>query len=145
MEPRIGHRFRMQTEPAPGFDGIVHAEVIELVPPERMVWRWQGGGIDTRLSFRLEERIVFARAGTRLRLDRQGFEGLAATLVSFILLAVALVRADPTQTLGDVLHVHRPGLGRAPRHAETLAGVEIHHVHEVLRADRREHEPLGAG
>ena len=28
--PRLGHKFQFRTKPAPGFDGIVHCEVIEL-------------------------------------------------------------------------------------------------------------------
>jgi uncharacterized protein YndB with AHSA1/START domain len=111
FEARVGHRFRMQTEPAPGFDGIVHAEVLELVPPERMVWRWQGGGIDTRLTFRLEPRVVFARAGTRLRLDHEGFEGLPATLVSFILGAgwARMLRGRFPQVLAGGTHAAEGG------------------------------------
>jgi uncharacterized protein YndB with AHSA1/START domain len=81
----VGHRFQLKTEPAPGFDGTVHAEVLELVACERMVWRWRGGPIDTTLTFRLEPRVVFAREGTRLRLDHEGFGGVPAVLVSFIL------------------------------------------------------------
>ena len=33
----IGHRFLLRTEPRPGFDGVVHAEVVELEPMSRMV------------------------------------------------------------------------------------------------------------
>jgi uncharacterized protein YndB with AHSA1/START domain len=85
FEARVGHQFQMKTEPRPGFDGIVRAEVLELVAPERMVWRWRGGPVDTTLTFRLEPRIVLAREGTRLRLDHEGFDELPAVLVSFIL------------------------------------------------------------
>jgi uncharacterized protein YndB with AHSA1/START domain len=85
FEPRVGHRFTMRTDPGPGFDGIVHAEVLELEPPRRMRWRWRGGPIDTTVTFRLEPRVVFAQAGTRLYLDHEGFEQLPAVLVSFIL------------------------------------------------------------
>jgi uncharacterized protein YndB with AHSA1/START domain len=87
FEPRIGHQFTLHTEPGPGFDGIVRAEVLELDPPRRMRWRWRGGPVDTTLTFRLEPRSVFARQGTRLHLDHEGFEGLPAVLVSFILQA----------------------------------------------------------
>jgi uncharacterized protein YndB with AHSA1/START domain len=81
----VGHRFQLTTEPGPGFDGIVHAEVLELVPFQRMKWRWRGGPIDTTLTFRLEPRVVFARQGTRLWLDHEGFDGVPAVLVSLIL------------------------------------------------------------
>ena len=49
FQPRIGHRFTFRTEPVPthGFDGIVHCEVLELVPPG-----WRG-----HLARRLEETL----------------------------------------------------------------------------------------
>jgi uncharacterized protein YndB with AHSA1/START domain len=81
FEPTLGHRFTMRTEPGPGFDGIVHAEVLELEAPWRMSWRWRGGPVDTTLRFRLEA----CSAGTRLSLAHEGFSGLPAVLVSFIL------------------------------------------------------------
>lgn len=81
----VGHDFTMKTDPAPGFDGIVHGKVLALESPTRMVWSWRGGGNDTVVSFRLEPRIVMARRGTRLRLDHEGFEGLPGLLTSAIL------------------------------------------------------------
>jgi uncharacterized protein YndB with AHSA1/START domain len=81
FEPRVGHRFTMRTEPAPGFDGIVHCEVRELEPHRRMVWSWRGGPIDTTLTFELEP----TPRGTRLRVCHAGFRGLKAYLVSLIL------------------------------------------------------------
>jgi uncharacterized protein YndB with AHSA1/START domain len=33
FKPVVGHRFTFRTKPAPGFDGIVHCEVL-LPPPE---------------------------------------------------------------------------------------------------------------
>jgi len=73
FRPVIGHCFTFQTRPAPGFDGTVHCEVLELLPPERMVIRWQGGALDTRVSFDLAE----IAEGTRLTLKHTGFSGLA--------------------------------------------------------------------
>lgn len=47
FEPRVGHRFTMKSDPAPGFDGRVECEVLALEPPTRMIWGWRGGPIDT--------------------------------------------------------------------------------------------------
>src|SRR5947209_18454174 len=51
--PELHHRFTFTTKPAPGFDGIVHCEVLELDPPRRMRWSWKGGALDTIVTFEL--------------------------------------------------------------------------------------------
>jgi uncharacterized protein YndB with AHSA1/START domain len=83
--PVVGHRFTLRTDPAPGFDGIVHCQVIELDPPRTMRWSWRGGPIDTVVSFSLAPVAVGALEGTRLEVEQTGFDGLAPVLVSFIL------------------------------------------------------------
>ncbi|WP_437523976.1 SRPBCC domain-containing protein [Sorangium sp. So ce726] len=85
FRPELGHRFKLRTDPAPGFDGIVRCEVLEFDPPTTMRWSWRGGPIDTVVAFRLEDTLVFGRRGTRLVVEHTGFEGLPAILVSFLL------------------------------------------------------------
>jgi len=72
FEPRAGHRFTFKTEPNPqaGFDGIVHCEVLECDPPSALAYSWAGGGIDTRVSYRLEPE----GSGTRLLFEQSGFD-----------------------------------------------------------------------
>lgn len=65
---RVGHKFQFQTRPAPGFDGIVRCEVIEIEPPRRLVYTWKGGQLESVVSFTLEP----VANGTRLRLVHQG-------------------------------------------------------------------------
>jgi uncharacterized protein YndB with AHSA1/START domain len=79
--PIVGHRFQFHTKPAPGFDGIVNCEVLEISPPERLVYTWTGGGVDTRLIWTLKP----VPEGTSLTLDHTGFKGLRGMLVSGIL------------------------------------------------------------
>ena len=81
FEPRIGHRFTFRTDPAPGFDGIVHCEVRELTPQQRLTFTWVGGPIDTVVTFTLED----ADGGTRLRMRQEGFRGVKAWLISRML------------------------------------------------------------
>lgn len=81
FSPRVGHKFQFHTTPKPGFDGIVNCEVTELVERERLAFTWKGGGINTVVTFTLEPEP----SGTRLKLEHNGFEGLRAVLVSFIL------------------------------------------------------------
>lgn len=81
FEARVGHRFTFRTKPAPGFDGIVQCEVLELNPPSRLAYSWKGGGIDTVV------RYVLTREGdnTRLVMEQSGFTGLRGFMVSRIL------------------------------------------------------------
>ena len=81
FEPRVGHRFTFRTEPAPGFDGIVRCEVLELVPHERLVVSWVGGPLDTTVRFTLTE----VAGGTRLEVEQTGFRGVRAWIVGRIL------------------------------------------------------------
>ena len=81
FEARVGHRFTFRTDPGPGFDGIIHCEVLELVEHERLVISWKGGPLDTRVVFALED----SEGGTRLRIEHSGFRGLKARLVQRIL------------------------------------------------------------
>jgi len=77
----VGRSFQFKTQPAPGFDGTVNCEVLELDRPRRVAWRWKGGGIDTVVSFELE-----AHGGsTRLVMEHSGFAGMRGMMVSKIL------------------------------------------------------------
>jgi uncharacterized protein YndB with AHSA1/START domain len=81
FRPVVGHRFTFRARPAPGFDGIVRCEVLELDPPRRMAWSWSGGKIDTVVTFTLEQ----AGEQTRLRMHQVGFDGLGAQIFRRIL------------------------------------------------------------
>jgi uncharacterized protein YndB with AHSA1/START domain len=81
FELRIGHRFQFKTQPAPGFDGIVRCEVLEINPLHKLVYTWVGGGVDTRVTWNLYPQ----GSGTRLTLDHEGFRGLRGFFVSSIL------------------------------------------------------------
>lgn len=72
FEPRVGHRFTFRTQPNPaaGFDGIVHCEVIECAPPGRLAYSWVGGGIDTRVTYEIEP----YGDGARLLFEQSGFD-----------------------------------------------------------------------
>ena len=79
--PAVGHRFQFRAKPVGGWDGVVHAEVLELVPERRLVLAWKSNVIDTRVAFVLEP----FDGGTRLTLTHTGFKGLKPVMTSFIL------------------------------------------------------------
>ncbi len=67
--PEVGAEFTFRTDPAPGFDGIVHCEVLEFDPPRMWQISWVAGKVDTVLTITLAP----APGGTRLRLSHAGF------------------------------------------------------------------------
>jgi uncharacterized protein YndB with AHSA1/START domain len=79
--PRLGYRFELRTKPAPGFDGIVRCEVLEIDPPNRLAFTWVGGGLNTIVRFELQP----AAGGTILRLSHDGFSGPKGVLLSYML------------------------------------------------------------
>jgi uncharacterized protein YndB with AHSA1/START domain len=81
FQPRLGHKFQFRSKPVGGWDGIVHGEVLELVPERRLVLAWKSNVIDTKVTFLLEPQ----GSGTRLTLLHTGFKGLKPVMTSFIL------------------------------------------------------------
>jgi uncharacterized protein YndB with AHSA1/START domain len=43
FRPAVGHRFTFRTKPRPGFDGVVHCEVLALDAPDLLRYSWRGG------------------------------------------------------------------------------------------------------
>jgi uncharacterized protein YndB with AHSA1/START domain len=72
--PEIGHRFRMQGIPVPAvnFSGIVLAEVLEVVPGERLKISWtdEQGSVDWTVTWTLAPN----GDGTRLTMVHDGFD-----------------------------------------------------------------------
>ena len=76
--PVEGTVFTFQTTPAGAWDGVIHCEVLEVVPNERLSFAWNGGHEDnTGYGSRLETVVTWslapAEGGTRVRLVHAGF------------------------------------------------------------------------
>lgn len=78
FEPVEGKSFTFQTKPAGAWDGVIHLQVLEVIPNERLVFSWRSGGegnvgygapLDTVVTFTLSRDLK----GTRLRLVHSGF------------------------------------------------------------------------
>jgi uncharacterized protein YndB with AHSA1/START domain len=80
--PEVGHSFTFRTKPAPGFDGVVRCQLLELDPPARLVWSQVGGKIETTVTFTL---TAITATRTRLRMHQAGFHGLGAQLARKIM------------------------------------------------------------
>ncbi len=78
FEPVAGNRFTYQTTPAGEWDGVIHCQVLEAVPNERLVYAWKGGhGGNVGYGSRLDTVVTFTLSrvenGTRVRLVHSGF------------------------------------------------------------------------
>jgi len=78
FEPVAGTRFTFQTTPAGAWDGVIHCEVLEVVPMERLAFAWKGGhegnaGYGSRLDTVVTFTLLRTSGGTRLRVVHSGF------------------------------------------------------------------------
>jgi len=78
FEPVKGRRFTYQTKPAGAWDGVIHCQVLEVIPNERLVYSWKGGheenvGYGARLDTVVTWTLSRVGSGTRLRLVHSGF------------------------------------------------------------------------
>ncbi|MBI3503955.1 MAG: SRPBCC domain-containing protein [Proteobacteria bacterium] len=76
--PVKGNRFTYRTTPAGKWDGIIHCEVLDAVPNERLVYSWKGGHADNvGYGAPLETVVAWTLAreanGTRVRIVHSGF------------------------------------------------------------------------
>jgi uncharacterized protein YndB with AHSA1/START domain len=78
FEPVVGNRFTYQTTPGGAWDGVIHCQVLEAIPNERLVYAWKGGDesntgygapLDTVVAFTLSR----VAGGTRVRMVHSGF------------------------------------------------------------------------
>lgn len=78
FEAKEGNRFTYQTTPAGEWDGVIHCQVLEVRPNERLAFAWKGGhdgnaGYGSRLDTVVTWTLSRAGNGTRLRLVHSGF------------------------------------------------------------------------
>ena len=78
FEPVQGKHFTFQTTPAGAWDGVIHCQVLEVVPNQRLAFAWKGGhegnvGYGSRLDTVVTWILSTAESGTRLRLVHSGF------------------------------------------------------------------------
>jgi uncharacterized protein YndB with AHSA1/START domain len=73
-----GKRFTFQTRPGGAWDGVIHCQVLEVIPNERLVYSWKGGhednvGYGAPLDTVVTWTLTRTANGTRLRLVHAGF------------------------------------------------------------------------
>lgn len=80
FKPELGHVFQFRAKPKIklGFDGTVYAEVIEIVPFQKLSYTWKGGpgkgkiALDSVVTWSLTPKD----GGTELLLEHKGFKGI---------------------------------------------------------------------
>jgi uncharacterized protein YndB with AHSA1/START domain len=78
FEPVKGKHFTFQTTPAGAWDGVIHCQVLEVMPNKRLVYAWKGGheenvGYGSPLDTVVTWILSRSENGTRLRLVHSGF------------------------------------------------------------------------
>jgi uncharacterized protein YndB with AHSA1/START domain len=78
FEPTTGKHFTFQTKPAGEWDGVIHCQVLEVTPNERLVYAWRGGheanaAYGARLETVVKWTLTKVDSGTRIRLVHSGF------------------------------------------------------------------------
>ena len=78
FEPVVGNRFTYQTTPGCAWDGVIHCQVLEVIPNERFVYSWKGGhGSNTGYGAPLDTIVTFTltrvAGGTRVLMVHSGF------------------------------------------------------------------------
>jgi uncharacterized protein YndB with AHSA1/START domain len=78
FEPVKGKDFIFQTTPAGEWDGVIHCQVLEVTPNQRLVYAWKGGhernaGYGSLLDTVVTWTLLRVENGTRLRLVHSGF------------------------------------------------------------------------
>jgi uncharacterized protein YndB with AHSA1/START domain len=73
-----GKRFTFQTKPAGAWNGVIHCEVLEVIPNERLAYAWRSGdegnaGYGAPLDTVVTWTLTRVEGGTRLRLVHAGF------------------------------------------------------------------------
>jgi uncharacterized protein YndB with AHSA1/START domain len=69
FEPVVGRRFQLRSPPAPGWDGIIDGEVLEIEPHSRLAYTWGSLGLESVVTFTLTP----TAAGVVLRMEQSGF------------------------------------------------------------------------
>jgi uncharacterized protein YndB with AHSA1/START domain len=69
IAPVVGHKFTFKATPMPGWDGIVHCEILAVEAPRLLRYSWRGGRLDTTVTWTLSA----TDGGTRVRMEHAGF------------------------------------------------------------------------
>jgi uncharacterized protein YndB with AHSA1/START domain len=70
MKLSVGERFKFQSQPVQGWDGVIACEMKEVEPHTRLRYSWGSMGLETMVTFTL---APTPKGGTLLKLEQSGF------------------------------------------------------------------------
>ena len=70
LELEPGAAFRFETQPHPGWDGVVNCRILEIEAHRKLSYTWSVPTLDTVVTFTLTP----TASGTRLSLEQSGFK-----------------------------------------------------------------------
>jgi uncharacterized protein YndB with AHSA1/START domain len=70
FEPRVGRKFAFRADPAPGWNGVIDCEMLEVEPPSRLAYTWSSMGLESVVTWTL---TPAGSGGTRVRMEQSGF------------------------------------------------------------------------
>ncbi len=104
IKAEVGHKFKFTTKPYGSFDGIIHCEILEVIPKEKLVFSWSGGGLkNTEVSFHLTPQGNH----TLLHFEHTGFDGIMNRLITRNILSRGWKKEILTVKLPDYLIKHQ--------------------------------------
>ena len=73
FQPKVGHQFRLNAQPQPGWSGVIDCKVLVVEPMKTLSYSWVAGegalAIDSVVTLSLTPK----GAGTLLRMEQTGF------------------------------------------------------------------------
>ena len=69
FQPVVGHKFQFRSAPAPGWNGIIDAQVLVVEPTKKISYSWASMGLESVVTWTLTP----TTSGTMLRFEQSGF------------------------------------------------------------------------
>ena len=73
FQPVIGHRFRLRSDPQPGWNGIIDCEVFAIEPNRSLSYSWVAGDRELAIQSVVTFSLTPVDDGTLLRMEQTGF------------------------------------------------------------------------
>ncbi len=87
FKPEVGHKFKFNTKPRAGFDGVIFCEVLEVNPMKKLSYSWKGGPGNGKIT--LDSVVIWTLmptdSGTDLLLEHNDYRGMK-NLIAYLVM-----------------------------------------------------------